>query len=250
MKSRITTVITGFLSASLLLNSCTSSSQAAAGLTGAAIGSNIGGAIGSVTGGSGYYYGPWYRYYNGQGAALGSLIGMGVGAALGVAIQKSVEDSERRSYESQYDNSYENSQGYSQQPERENQGGAYYNNQYGGAYNNYSDRQSIRISGLTYRDGNGDGYMSKGETLEVETYIKNVSKSTLYNVYISLDTQDSRYAIVSSPLTITLDPGQKVRYSGRIYCRRSKKNRIVPLTVSVSAGNQTVQSETLQLEMR
>ena len=87
MKSYIATIVAGFLSSVMLLTSCTSSGQAVAGLTGAAIGSNIGGAIGGASG-RGYYH------YNGQGAALGSLIGMGVGAALGVAIQKSVENNE------------------------------------------------------------------------------------------------------------------------------------------------------------
>ncbi len=45
MKSYIATIVAGFLSSVMLLTSCTSSGQAVAGLTGAAIGSNIGGAI-------------------------------------------------------------------------------------------------------------------------------------------------------------------------------------------------------------
>ena len=209
----------------MLLTSCTSSGQAIAGLTGAAIGSNIGGAIGGASG-SGYY-----RHYNGQGAALGSLIGMGVGAALGVAIQKSVENSERSYYE-----------GYQE------------GSQYSSNYNTpapVQPRMSLEITEITYFDGDGDGYMSKGETIEVETYIQNTGNRTLYNLNITLDTQNSKYVTVSSPLTISLEPGQKVRYSGRIYCRRIRHGHDVPLTITISSGNySTIQSETLYLGMR
>lgn len=224
MKSYIATIIAGFLSSVMLFTSCTSSGQAVAGLTGAAIGSNIGGAIGGASGGG------YYRHYNGQGAALGSLIGMGVGAALGVAIQKSVENNERSYYEDYQDNS-----------------------SYSSNYNNpapVQPRLPLRISEITYFDGNGDGYMSKGETIEVETYIQNTSNRTLYNLYISLDTQKSKYVTVSSPLTISLEPGQKVRYSGRIYCRRARHGHDVPLTITLASGSSMIQSETLYLGMR
>lgn len=223
MKSYIATIVAGFLSSVMLLTSCTSSGQAVAGLTGAAIGSNIGGAIGGASG-RGYYH------YNGQGAALGSLIGMGVGAALGVAIQKSVENNERSYYEGYQDNS-----------------------SYSSSYNTpapVQPRLPLSISEITYFDGNGDGYMSKGETIEVETYIKNTGSRTLYNLYITLDTQNSKYVTVSSPLTISLEPGQKVRYSGRIYCRRIRHGHDVPLTITLASGSSTLQSETLYLGMR
>ena len=224
MKSNIITIVAGFLSSVMLLTSCTSSGQTVAGLTGAAIGSNIGGAIGAATGGR------HYHHYNGQGAALGSLIGMGVGAALGVAIQKSVENNERNYHEGYQDNS-----------------------SYSSNYNNpapVQPRLPLRLSEITYFDGNGDGYMSKGETIEVETYIKNTGNRTLYNLYITLDTQNSKYVTVSSPLTISLEPGQKVRYSGRIYCRRIRHGHDVPLTITLASGSSVIQSETLYLGMR
>ena len=236
MKNNHITISTILLAAVTLLSSCQTSGQAAAGLTGAAIGSTLGSAIGGATGGHYGRYG--YYHYNGQGAALGSLIGMGVGAALGVAIQKSAEENERRQYENyqEYD-SYDQNSNYSRN---------YSNNNYTPA----SSRLPVHISEVTYFDGNGDGFMSKGETLEVETYIENRSNSTLYSVDIVLDTQQSKYVIASSPLTITLEPRQKVRYSGRIYCRKAKNGRSVPLTITVSAGNQMAQSETINLYMK
>ena len=236
MKKNHITISTILLAAVTLLSSCQTSGQAAAGLTGAAIGSTLGSAIGGATGGHYGRYG--YYHYNGQGAALGSLIGMGVGAALGVAIQKSAEENERRQYENYQDyDSYDQNSNYNRN---------YSNNNYTPA----PSRLPVHISEVTYFDGNGDGFMSKGETLEVETYIENRSNSTLYSVDIVLDTQKSKYVIASSPLTITLEPRQKIRYSGRIYCRKAKNGRSVPLTITVSAGNQMAQSETINLYMK
>ncbi len=211
------------MAAVTMLSSCQTSGQALAGLTGAAIGSNIGGAIGASTGGG---YSRWGYHYSGRGAALGSLIGMGVGAALGVAIQKSAENAEMRQYEK-----YEESE-----PQRE--------------YAPAPSRLPVRISEVTYFDGNGDGYLSKGETIEVETYIENISERTLYSVDIVLDTQKSKYVTVSSPLTITLEPHQKVKYSARIFCRKAKDGRAVPLTIGIASGNETAQSETINIYMR
>ena len=231
MKNKIKNVFACALSAAILTTSCTSSNQAIAGLTGAAIGSNIGGAIGAASSSG---YGHFRHHYNGQGAALGSLIGMGVGAALGVAIQKSAEDSERTYYESQTSSSYNIPESY------------------GGSYTTPAPAYSLplRISELTYFDGNGDGYLSKGETVELETYIQNTSNHTLYNVQIALGTQGSKYVTVSSPLTITLEPKQKVRYSGRIYAKRSRSGSYVPVSINIAVGNNMAQSETLYLEMR
>lgn len=236
MKKNHITISTIFLAAVTMLSSCQTSGQAAAGLTGAAIGSTLGSAIGGATGGHYGRYG--YYHYNGQGAALGSLIGMGVGAALGVAIQKSAEENERRQYENYQDyDSYDQNSNYNRN---------YSNNNYTPA----PSRLPVHISEVTYFDGNGDGFMSKGETLEVETYIENRSNNTLYSVDIVLDTQQSKYVIASSPLTITLEPRQKIRYSGRIYCRKVKNGRSVPLTITISAGNQMAQSETINLYMK
>lgn len=236
MKKNHITISAIFMAAVTLFSSCETTGQAAAGLTGAAIGGTLGSAIGGATGGGYGRYG--YYHYNGQGAALGSLIGMGVGAALGVAIQKSAEENERRQYENVQDyDSYEQNSNYNRN---------YSNNNYTPA----PSRLPVIISELTYFDGNGDGYMSKGETLEVETYIENNSNSTLYGVDIVLNTQESKYVTVSSPLTITLEPRQKVRYSGRIYCRKAKNGRSVPLNITISSGNQTAQSETINLYMK
>ncbi len=249
MKSKLTSIIAGLMTAATLLSSCTSTSQTFAGLTGAAIGSNIGGAIGASSS-SGYGR---FRHYNGQGAALGSLIGAGVGAALGVAIQKSVEAGERRQQETTQDYSSSNSRDSYDYRDSYNSRStsSYYNNP--STYSPSSsaaNRLPVRISEITYFDGNGDGYMSKGETIEIGTYIQNVSDRTLYDIEIILDTQQSKYTTVSSPLTITLEPRQKVRYSGRIFCCKSKSGKSVPLALSITSGSRQAQSETIYLDMK
>lgn len=231
MKKKIINVYTCLMMAvAVLTTSCTSTSQTFAGFAGASLGSNIGGVIGAASSGR-------HHHYSGQGAALGSLIGMGVGAALGVAIQKSVEEGDRRQTESSMNETYYNA------PEQRT------------ATRNYKTESRpvqslpVRISELIYFDGNGDGLLSKGETIEVETYIKNTSNHTLRNVQIALDTQQSKYVSVSSPLTITLDPGQKVKYSGRVYGKRARRGQNITLTIRITEGNREAQSETLYVEM-
>ena len=84
----------------MMASSCTSSYQAAGGMTGAMIGSSVGEAVGFLSG-----HGP----FRGENAALGSLIGMGIGAVLGVGIASQIEENEKveaRRYEERNNDSY------------------------------------------------------------------------------------------------------------------------------------------------
>lgn len=229
------------VAASLLVSSCTTYGQFGAGMAGASLGSHIGRDIGYLSSG---------HHFSGRSAALGSLIGAGVGAALGVSIQNGIEQSRERRYEraqnrqynnqnGQYNNQYQYQDNGTSNDDYQTGGGANYNGSNGSSYNgsSYSSRQSssnayITVEPLSYMDGNGDGYLSKNETIEVETYIKNTTNEPLKNVTISLVTEESRYVTLSSPLVTSLAPGQKVRYTGRIYCQKTKKN--APFSVSVN----------------
>lgn len=235
--------------ASILISSCTSYSQAAAGLAGASIGSRLGRDVGYLTGG-------WR--FGGSSAALGSLIGAGVGAALGVGIHNGIEQNrERRTMDRARDrqdrldrttkgNDYDyqigggSNGGYAPQDSYQQEG--YANTTVSNAY--------VSVSPLTYMDGDGDGYISKNEAVEVEAYITNTSGRDLQDVTISLEGPDSRYVTVSSPITITLRAGQKIRYTGRIYCQRAKSNRTVDVRVGVRAGSTKLNSSPLAIYLR
>lgn len=246
---------------SVLIASCTSYGQLGAGLTGAAIGSHVGRDIGFLAGG-----GPWH--FGGRNAALGSLIGMGVGAALGVGIQNSIEQNQNKTYQNtqrQYQNNTTSTYGNSSVSSDDYQtgGGASYSSNYGTS--NYSNNTTattstvtsapssnnyVSVDQLTYMDGDGDGYVSKGETIEVETYIVNKTNASLQNVTISLNANDSRYVTLSSPLVTSLSPGQKIRYTGRVYCQKAKSNTPVNVSVNVNTNGQNVSTNALTVYMK
>lgn len=224
------------LASSIFLASCSSYGQFSAGATGALVGSHIGRDIGHVVGGG--------RYYGGGSSALGSLIGAGVGAALGVGIQNSIERSRERRYEEHSRHQHGTEQ--TSRDEYRTNGG------YQGAETSSVtiSNSLIGIEPLTYTDANGDGYVSKGETIEVETYIENISKSTLKNVTISLVVPEDRYVSLSSPLQTTLQPGQKIRYTGRVYCTKTKKGKSFNVSVNVNAKGANVSTGNLLIYMK
>lgn len=234
------------VAASLIVSSCTTYGQFGAGMAGASLGSHIGRDIGYLSSG---------HYFSGRSAALGSLIGAGVGAALGVSIQNGIEQSRERRYEREKNRQFNNQYNqYGNQNQYQNQyqdygtqnddyqtsGGAGYGSQNSSSSYNGSSISSrpsasnayVTVEPLSYMDGDGDGCLSKNETIEVETYITNNTNEPLRNVTISLVTDDARYVSLSSPLVTSLAPRQKVRYTGRVYCQKTKKN--APLSVSVN----------------
>ena len=243
------------LACAMLVSSCKSSYQAAGGVTGAMIGSHVGGTVGYLSGGHG-------RHFRGQNSALGSLIGMGVGAMLGVGIASQIEGKEKaeaRRYNERYD------QSTNQTSDRE---GYYGNQDYqigGGSYNDRTEtRQNstsayaatlgtsiISISELTYMDSDGDGSITKGETIEVESFVTNTTNSVLRDVVISLNVSDSKACSFSPSLTTTLQPGQKIRYTGRIHCnRRPRGNTSIGVNLSTLYSGKTCSSNNLYVKVR
>lgn len=247
MKKNQITCLT--LAAALLASSCTSSYQAAGGVTGAMIGSHIGGAVGALSG-----HGP----FRGESAALGSLIGMGIGAILGVGITSQIEEQERaeaRRYEDYAqgrtttgnEGYYDNNVGY--QISGGNQGGnssVQENRNYQiGSYNGTITSSVLSISDLTYMDADGDGYISKDETIEVEGYITNTSNSILRDIVINLDVSDPKAFSISPSLTTTLQPGQKIRYTGRVHCLRTRGITSVGINLNTVYAEKTYTSNSL-----
>lgn len=231
---------------SVLVASCTSYNQAAAGVTGAALGSHIGRDIGWLT--SGHHFG-------GRNAALGSLIGAGVGAALGVGIQNSIENSRANRANRAAEREYQRSQDSYSSDDYQTGGGAYdYDRATVNGNTSYNrpatSSKYVSVEALTYMDGDGDGYISKGETIEVETYITNISNNRLRGVRISLNVPEDKYVTISSPLIIDLNPGQKVKYTGRIYCQKVKTDYPVNVSVNVNAEGLVTSTGVLNVYMK
>ena len=237
------------LAAALLASSCTSSYQAAGGVTGAMIGGHVGEMVGVLAG-----HGP----FRGESAALGGLIGMGIGAILGVGITSQIEEQERaeaRRYEdygqnrttADNDGYYDNNVGYQisggyqgdSQPVQEN------HNYQIGSYNGAITSSVLSISDLTYMDADGDGYISKDETIEVEGYITNTSNSVLRDIVIRLNVNDPKAFSISPSLTTTLQPGQKIRYTGRVHCLRTRGVTSAGINLNTDYAGKTYTSNSL-----
>ena len=183
---------------------------------------------------------------------------MGIGAILGVGITSQIEEQERaeaRRYEGYgqvntrndggyYDNNvgYQTSGGY--------QGGqnvqSNHNYQIGnGSYDGAIASTVLSISELSYMDADGDGYISKDETIEVEGFITNTSNSVLRDIVIYLNVSEPKSFSVSPSLTTTLQPGQKIRYTGRVHGNRTRGHTSLGINLSTEYAGKTYTSNTL-----
>jgi hypothetical protein len=216
-------VLSVALATLILTSSCGTSYQAAGGVTGAMIGGQVGEAIGFLTG-----HGP----FRGENSALGNLVGMGVGAVLGVGIASQIERNEQAANTQTYDAPYEDYQTR------------------GGAYMGAAPSVRTNISPLNYMDGDGDGYLSKGETIEIEGFITNTTREQLNNIVIYLSTDNNKNCSISPSLTTSLEPGQRIRYTGRIHCKKAKKNQSVSVRLNVAYADKTSTSNPLTIGMR
>lgn len=239
------------VAASVLISSCTSYGQFGAGMTGAAIGSHIGRDVGYLAG-IGHHH-----HFGGPSSALGSLIGAGIGAALGVGIQNSIE----RSHEKAATERYQRRQSTTSNDDYQYEGGSS-NRRYNESYDNYPSERAndaegtvmsngyVSIEPLSYMDADGDGNLRKGETIEIQTYITNVSDKRLENVNITIQSSDSKYVTVSSPLFTSLAPGQRIKYTGRVYCQKSKSNSYTNIAVRVNAAGAAITTKSLAVYMK
>lgn len=200
------------LATALLASSCSSSYQASGGVTGAMIGSHVGSAVGALSG---------HGHYRGHNSALGSLIGMGIGAVLGVGIASQIE--ERSKEEAR---------------------------RYNEMQTDISSPSVVSISDLNYMDINGDGYISKDETIEVEGFITNSTQSVLKDIVIFMNVSDPKSFSTSPSLTTTLLPGQKIRYTGRVHCNRIRRNESVGISINVAYANQNTTSSSLYVRVK
>lgn len=226
------------MAATLLISSCSSYNQFSAGVTGAHIGGEVGRTIGFLTS---------TRGYSGRSQALGSLIGMGVGAAMGVGIATSIENKANRQYQENYDTppyyDAKPNQSYSNNYNDFQTSGGANSNTASLSRNNSND--FLVMSEPVYYDADGDGIMSKGETCQVETYITNRSSKVLSDIVITIDTDQDTRVTTSSPLITTLVPGQRVHYTGRIYCKKTRKHQNMQVQLNISHDNASLASNIL-----
>lgn len=226
-KTKITCLI---LAVAMLTGSCSSPYQASGGITGAMLGGQVGEAVGYLSG-----HGP----FRGRSAALGNLVGMGVGAALGIGITSQMEANAREKSQRGGNDDYAYNDDYSQ---------GYQTG--GGAYAGVTSSSTIYLSDLSYTDMTGDGYISKDETIEVEGYITNTSDNTLDDVVIYINVNDPKHFTISPPLTTTLRPRQRIRYTGRVHCGKARHGHSIAVNLNAKYGSKVCSSENLVLRIK
>jgi hypothetical protein len=153
---------------------------------------------------------------------------MGIGAVLGVGIASQIEEKEKEKAEARRYEEYSN---IADSPSA--------------AAN--SPSAAINLSDLTYMDTNGDGYISKEEVIEVEGFITNTSNSVISDIVIYLTTNDDKAFIASPSLTTTLQPGQKIRYTGRIHCHKIRGLSAAEVQLHTSYANKSNVSNSLYI---
>ena len=114
-----------------------------------------------------------------------------------------------------------------------------------GSYDGAIASTVLSISELSYMDADGDGYISKDETIEVEGFITNTSNSVLRDIVIYLNVSEPKSFSVSPSLTTTLQPGQKIRYTGRVHGNRTRGHTSLGINLSTEYAGKTYTSNTL-----
>lgn len=174
-------------------------------MAGAEIGGTIGEAIGWLS----------TSRHDGPGKAmLGSIIGTIAGAAIGNSLSSKSERNET------YGDDYV-SKRIGKKMKKANASESYENNNA-----DYSN-SPLLISNLTYQDEDGDGRISKYETINVIYEVTNTSDH-IVAATLSIDDVENAKTMVFSPSTdLMLDSHQTIRYKAKAFCNgRPRKDRV------------------------
>lgn len=172
-------------------------------------GAEIGGTIGEAIG--------WMATsrHDGPGKAmLGSIVGTIVGAAVGNSLSsKSEREAETSAYIGKKMRKADTSE-----------------SSYDDLSTNYSACPLV-ISNLTYQDEDGDGRISKYETINVIYEVTNTSDH-IVAATLSIDDAENAKTMVFSPSTdLMIDSHQTIRYKAKAFCNGRPKNDRVNIHV-------------------
>ncbi len=234
MKKIFVYAISSALLIATTLSSCTYSGYES--YLGTMAGAEIGGIIGESIG--------WMNTsrHSGPGnAMLGGIIGTVAGAAIGNAIGNEASESRKakeREYRRNRKQRHENQRYQDNSSDSYSYGGAS-GYQIEGGRDYTKEASSLVISNLKYEDENGDGLISKYETINI---IYEVTNTTNRDVEARLITgNNSNHNFEFSPeTTTTIAPGKTIRYKAKVFCKSVPKDTYSDIPVFVSsnqAGN-------------
>lgn len=208
-------------------------------MVGAQIGSVIGESIGWLS----------TSRHGGPGTAmLGSVIGTAVGAVIGNSIGNEAAESKRQERaERKQRQRAERANRVARQEETDNYDFSGIQTEGGrdasvAAINN----NSLVISNLHYEDEDGDGKMSKYETVNV---IYEVHNPNSYPVDANLITGDNNPNLEFSPVTNTrIEAGKSIRYKAKVFCKKVPDGNYTEIPLAVSGEGIETSSATIRIK--
>lgn len=244
------------LSALLVSTAVSSCSYTSSGnYLGTMAGAEIGGVVGEALG--------WMSTdrHSGPGRAMmGSIIGTVAGAAIGNSLTKdrareypeevNIGRRNDRKYDSQgNDIGYQTGGGYDNSGRERDSYGDYgsYGNRNGFSFST----SDLAISHVTFEDEDGDGRISRNETINIIYEISNKGHRTYDDVVLKVDVEENevrRFAL-SPSTTVSIAPGKSVRYKAKAFCKSKPTDGNVIFRVSASSMTGGNTSADLQIRM-
>lgn len=249
MKNTWMHIATLALLASSTLTGCDVSSSRT--YLGTMAGAEIGGVVGEALG--------WMSTdrHSGPGKAmLGSVIGTVAGAAIGNAVAREHESNtvrvgrsnkkEKRGRDDYEYNHRNNNYDYTDQGYQT--GGGYYDQPATG--NGYYTSSDLVISNLNYQDEDGDGRFSRNETVNIIYEVKNTGRRRVDDVVLKVEAEDNSRCFALSPsTTVSIGPGEAVRYKAKAFCKSKPSASVARFKVSATSNTAGNAFDMLQIKM-
>lgn len=240
------------------LNSCdfTSSRNYMGTMAGAEIGGVVGEALGWMS----------TDRHDGPGKAmLGSVIGTVAGAVIGNSLTKdrpaynnaptygdnysyndqSNYDYNRDNYNRNYNDDYQTSGGYNNNSVERNREYNQKNQSY-----QYNNNSRLAIKNVYFQDEDGDGRISRNETVNIVYEITNTSNMRYNDVVLKIETINNERNFALSPATtVSMAPGETIRYKAKAFCKSRPMSNLASFRVSASSPNAGYSSSELQIRM-
>lgn len=244
MKKIFVYAISSALILGTTLTSCTYSGYES--YLGTMAGAEIGGIIGESIG--------WMNTsrHSGPGnAMLGGIIGTVAGAAIGNAIGNEAAES-RKAQEREYRrNRRHGNEQRSRRYQNNSSNSDSYN--YGGGYQTEGGRDytksasNLIISNLKYEDENGDGLISKYETINV---IYEITNPTSHDIDVKLAIgNNSNHNFEFSPETqATIAAGKTIRYKAKVFCKAVPRDAYSDIPVYATSSQAGSASDAIRIK--
>ena len=192
-------IFTAAIALTLMLSSCSSSSQFFGTMTGASVGGLFGSSIGGIMGGH-------------RGHDAGRLAGMVIGGAVGAAVTAPKTSNGEYSTSSTHE-------------------GGYYEN------SGSSPFADITIENMHFIDGNNSRSLEAGEHAELVFEVRNNGSDYVYDIAPIITVSGTKNIYLSPTAIISeLGPGKAVRYKSEVVGARKLKDGIAQFNISLSDG--------------